>query len=71
MRPYCTKTSGGGKKPNKDIVSSMSNDSAESSLSKYNEDYQQLENLDFEKASKILFTDRPKKKKFGWASFSP
>ncbi|XP_057787866.1 uncharacterized protein LOC131005077 [Salvia miltiorrhiza] len=35
------------------------------SLSKYNEQYKALENLDFMKAAKILFSDSPKKKKFG------
>ncbi|EPS59821.1 hypothetical protein M569_14986 [Genlisea aurea] len=37
-----------------------------SSLSTYEEQYKALENLDFMKASKILFSEPPKKKKFGW-----
>ncbi|GAV72378.1 hypothetical protein CFOL_v3_15866 [Cephalotus follicularis] len=37
-----------------------------SSLSKYEQQYRQLDNLDFMSASNILFTDPPKKKKFGF-----
>lgn len=42
-----------------------SSDKAESSLAKYDESYRQLDNLNFMTAAKILFTDPPKKKKFG------
>ncbi|XP_062088599.1 uncharacterized protein LOC133795163 [Humulus lupulus] len=40
-------------------------DKTESSLTKYDESYRQLDNLDFMTAAKILFTDPPKEKKFG------
>ncbi|XP_062089955.1 uncharacterized protein LOC133796457 isoform X2 [Humulus lupulus] len=40
-------------------------DKTESSLTKYDESYRQLDNLNFMTAAKILFTDPPKKKKFG------
>ncbi|KAG6410690.1 hypothetical protein SASPL_128755 [Salvia splendens] len=39
--------------------------SSSPSLSKYDEQYKALEDLDFVKAAKILFSDPPKKKKFG------
>lgn len=39
---------------------------AESSLTKYDETYRQLDNLDFTAAAKILFTHPPKKRKFGY-----
>uniref|UniRef100_A0A2P2ISN4 Uncharacterized protein n=1 Tax=Rhizophora mucronata TaxID=61149 RepID=A0A2P2ISN4_RHIMU len=38
----------------------------ESNVSKYNEMYQQLDKLDFMTAAKILFSESPKKKKFGY-----
>ncbi|XP_059458643.1 uncharacterized protein LOC132188243 [Corylus avellana] len=38
---------------------------AESNLGKYDEAYKQLDKLDFSTAAKILFTEPPKKKKFG------
>ncbi|KAM6602344.1 hypothetical protein CsatA_021953 [Cannabis sativa] len=38
----------------------------ESNLTKYDESYRQLDNLDFMTAAKILFTEPPKKKKFGY-----
>ncbi|KAL9460104.1 hypothetical protein AB3S75_003326 [Citrus x aurantiifolia] len=37
----------------------------ESNLSSYHDAYKQLDKLDFTTAAKILFTDPPKKKKFG------
>ncbi|KAJ4718608.1 Mitochondrial glycoprotein family protein [Melia azedarach] len=37
----------------------------ESNVSNYNDPYKQLDKLDFMTAAKILFTDPPKKKKFG------
>lgn len=40
-------------------------DKVESSISKYNEAYCQLDKLDFTTAAKILFTGPPKEKKFG------
>ena len=42
----------------------------ESNVSKSDDLYRQLDNLDFMKAAKILFTDPPKKKKFGYCYFS-
>ncbi|XP_050232254.1 uncharacterized protein LOC126680971 [Mercurialis annua] len=37
----------------------------ESSITRYNETYRQLDNLDFMTATKILFNEPPKQKKFG------
>ncbi|PIN18666.1 hypothetical protein CDL12_08654 [Handroanthus impetiginosus] len=68
-RPVCS--SSHDKKPttinNSTSSSSSSNDGSSSSpsLSNYNEQYRALDNLDFMKAAKILFSDPPKKKKFG------
>ncbi|GLU21990.1 hypothetical protein SLE2022_380930 [Rubroshorea leprosula] len=42
-----------------------SNGKAESNVSTYDESYRQLDNLNFMTAAKMLFTDPPKKKKFG------
>jgi hypothetical protein len=39
---------------------------AESNLGKYDEAYKQLDKLDFSTAAKILFTEPPNKKKFGY-----
>ncbi|KAH6771894.1 hypothetical protein C2S51_010298 [Perilla frutescens var. frutescens] len=39
--------------------------SSSSSLSNYNDQYKALDNLNFMSAAKILFSDSPKKKKFG------
>ena len=41
-------------------------DKTESSLTKHDESYRKLDNLDFMTAARILFTDHPKKKKFGY-----
>ncbi|KAI4318193.1 hypothetical protein L6164_025991 [Bauhinia variegata] len=41
-------------------------DYTESNVSIHGERYRQLENMDFMTAAKILFTDPPKKKKFGF-----
>ncbi|GKV45398.1 hypothetical protein SLEP1_g52482 [Rubroshorea leprosula] len=43
-----------------------SNGKAESNVSTYDESYRQLDNLNFVTAAKMLFTDPPKKKKFGF-----
>ncbi|OMO74205.1 hypothetical protein COLO4_26669 [Corchorus olitorius] len=61
-RPFCSaiKDSNNSKK-NNDVDANK----AESNPSAYNESYRQLDNLDFTTAAKILFTDPPKKKKFG------
>ena len=45
---------------------SKSGNKTESSLTKHDESYRQLDNLDFMTAARILFTDHPKKKKFGY-----
>ncbi|KAL3835490.1 hypothetical protein ACJIZ3_010226 [Penstemon smallii] len=44
---------------------SSSENGGSSSLSKYDEQYKALSNLDFMSAARILFSDPPKKKKFG------
>lgn len=43
------------------------NDKVESSVSTYEDAYKKLDKLDFMTAAKILFTDPPKKKKFGYS----
>lgn len=50
------------KNPNK---TDDNRDKIESNVSSYHDAYKQLEKLDFTTAAKILFTDPPKKKKFG------
>lgn len=67
-RPFCSAaqnnkpspTGGGGSSGGSDGPASSS-----PSLSTYNEQLKALENLDFEKAAKIAFSDPPRKKKFG------
>jgi len=67
-RPYCTTAR------NNNTTKPTSNNSrnvgdnkvAESNLGNYDEAYKQLDKLDFSTAAKILFTDTPKKKKFGY-----
>lgn len=51
------------KNPNK---TDDNGDKIESNVSSYHDAYKQLEKLDFTTAAKILFTDPPKKKKFGY-----
>ncbi|GMJ08427.1 hypothetical protein HRI_004511900 [Hibiscus trionum] len=62
-RPFCStiKDSKNTKNNNSDIVDGK----IESNVSTLNESYRQLDNLDFMTAAKILFTQPPKKKKFG------
>ncbi|XP_010537888.1 PREDICTED: uncharacterized protein LOC104812439 [Tarenaya hassleriana] len=55
IRNLCTRHENGGKKA----------EEIESRVAHYNETYKKLENLDFMTAAKILFTEPPKKKKFG------
>ncbi|GMI75197.1 hypothetical protein HRI_001189000 [Hibiscus trionum] len=57
-RPFCSTIKDG---KNSDIVDGK----IESNVSTLNESYRQLDNLDFMTAAKILFTQPPKKKKFG------
>ncbi|KAL5574487.1 hypothetical protein UlMin_016186 [Ulmus minor] len=55
------------RRPFSDKPSASGNgDKAGSSLTKYDESYRQLDNLDFMTAAKMLFSEPPKKKKFGF-----
>lgn len=51
------------KNPNKTVDNG---DKIESNVSSYHDAYKLLDKLDFTTAAKILFTDPPKKKKFGY-----
>ncbi|KAJ4718607.1 Stress response NST1-like protein [Melia azedarach] len=53
-RPFC-----------KNSAKNNNGDMIESNVSNYNDAYKKLDKLDFMTAAKILFTDPPKKKKFG------
>ncbi|XP_011020634.1 PREDICTED: uncharacterized protein LOC105122939 [Populus euphratica] len=59
-KQFCSSTT----KPNNNKSKSIS-EKTDSKVSKYEEANRQLDNLDFMKAAKILFSDPPKKKKFG------
>ncbi|KAL9349461.1 hypothetical protein Peur_056716 [Populus x canadensis] len=59
-KQFCSSTT----KPNNNSNKSIS-EKTDSKVSKYEEANRQLDNLDFMKAAKILFSDPPKKKKFG------
>lgn len=59
-KQFCSSTT----KPNNNNNKSIS-EKTDSKVSKYEEANRQLDNLDFMKAAKILFSDPPKKKKFG------
>ncbi|KAJ6934276.1 hypothetical protein NC651_009345 [Populus alba x Populus x berolinensis] len=59
-KQFCSSTT----KPNNNNKKSIS-EKTDSKVSKYEEANRQLDNLDFMKAAKILFSDPPKKKKFG------
>ncbi|CAF2065854.1 BnaC06g40280D [Brassica napus] len=64
IRRLCTKGENGGKKPESSVVAQHSE--AESNVvSRYDETYKKLDKLDFVTAAKILFTEPPKKNKFG------
>lgn len=66
-RPYCTTANNNTTRPTSNNNSNVSdNKVAESNLGNYDEAYKQLDKLDFSTAAKILFTDPPKKKKFGY-----
>ncbi|XP_031286578.1 histone-lysine N-methyltransferase, H3 lysine-79 specific [Pistacia vera] len=56
-KPFCTNTTKHNANNNADKI--------ESNLSRYHEAYKQLDKLDFMTAAKMLFTEPPKKKKFG------
>ncbi|XP_051113470.1 uncharacterized protein LOC127239393 [Andrographis paniculata] len=67
-RTFCSSNTNSSKKPS--VVNSGSSSSSNApspapSLSNYGEQYKALEKLDFTTAAKILFSDPPKKKKFG------
>ncbi|KAL0425143.1 UNVERIFIED_CONTAM: hypothetical protein Sradi_1049100 [Sesamum radiatum] len=64
-RPFCSSTH--NSKPATSDSGGSSNNGASSTpaLSTYSEQYKALDNLDFMTATKILFTESPKKKKFG------
>ncbi|XP_047942579.1 uncharacterized protein LOC125189336 [Salvia hispanica] len=63
-RSFCS-TSGNNKPTTTGGGATRDGSSSSPSLSKYDEQYKALEDLDFVKAAKILFSDPPKKKKFG------
>ena len=64
-RRVCTKGENGGKKAESSVVAQDSE--AESNVvSRYDETYKKLDKLDFVTAAKILFTEPPKKNKFGY-----
>ncbi|CAG7903226.1 hypothetical protein HID58_026773 [Brassica napus] len=58
IRRLCTKGENGGNKPEKPESSVVV-------VSRYDETYKKLDKLDFVTAAKILFTEPPKKNKFG------
>ncbi|KAI3463452.1 hypothetical protein Pfo_020115 [Paulownia fortunei] len=66
-RPFCSSTHNNKPTTISNSSSSSNNNGSSSSpsLTNYNEQYKALDNLDFMKAAKILFSDSPKKKKFG------
>ena len=59
IRRLCTKGENGGNKPEK-------TESSVVVVSRYDETYKKLDKLDFVTAAKILFTEQPKKNKFGY-----
>ncbi|KAF8103401.1 hypothetical protein N665_0188s0337 [Sinapis alba] len=66
IRRLCSKGENGGKKPEKTESSVAQYSENESSVvSRYDETYKKLDKLDFVTAAKILFTEPPKKNKFG------
>lgn len=69
-RPFCTNNNNNNKttKPtSNNSISVSENNAVESNVSNdYNQAYKQLDKLDFVTAAKMLFTDPPKKKKFGY-----
>lgn len=65
IRRLCAKGENGGNKLEKTDSSVSQVSEAESSVSRYDETYKKLDKLDFVTAAKILFTEPPKKNKFG------
>ncbi|CAA7020003.1 unnamed protein product [Microthlaspi erraticum] len=67
IRRLCSKGENGGNKLEKtDSSVAQHSSEAESSVSRYNETYKKLDKLDFVTAAKILFSEPPKKNKFGF-----
>ncbi|CAH2067957.1 unnamed protein product, partial [Thlaspi arvense] len=67
IRRLCTKGENGGNKLEKTESSVTPYSETESSVvSRYDETYKKLDKLDFVTAAKILFTEPPKKNKFGF-----
>ncbi|CAE5964759.1 unnamed protein product [Arabidopsis arenosa] len=66
IRRLCTKGENGGNKVEKTESSVAPYSETESSVSRYDETYKKLDKLDFVTAAKILFTEPPKKNKFGF-----
>ncbi|KAE8704531.1 deSI-like protein [Hibiscus syriacus] len=64
-RPFCSTIKDSKNRNNKNNNSDIVDSKIESNLSTFNESYRQLDNLNFMTAAKILFTQPPKKKKFG------
>lgn len=68
-RPFCTNNNNNKttKPTSNNSISVSENNAVESNVSNdYNQAYKQLDKLDFVTAAKMLFTDPPKKKKFGY-----
>ncbi|GER56298.1 K-box region and MADS-box transcription factor family protein [Striga asiatica] len=65
IRPFCSSAHNG--KPAATAVNNSNGSSSGngSSLASYSDQYKALQNLDFMTAAKILFSEPPKKKKFG------
>ncbi|KAI4330013.1 hypothetical protein MLD38_028327 [Melastoma candidum] len=64
-RSYCSSSGRNGSKSSYSLETSGAGDRAESSVSHYHETYKKLDKLDFLTAAKILFSENPRKKKFG------
>ncbi|XP_022853321.1 uncharacterized protein LOC111374814 isoform X2 [Olea europaea var. sylvestris] len=64
-RPFCSTPHKNFNNKPATVSSNGNESSSSSSTSQYSEQYKALNNLDFMTAAKILFTDQPKKKKFG------
>ncbi|KAL0665514.1 hypothetical protein Bca4012_102352 [Brassica carinata] len=65
IRRLCTKGENGGKKTESSVVAQHSETESNVVVSRYDETYKKLDKLDFVTAAKILFTEPPKKNKFG------
>ncbi|KAL0014659.1 hypothetical protein SO802_001728 [Lithocarpus litseifolius] len=66
-RTFCTNNNKTTKPTSNNSISVSENNAVESNASNdYHQAYKQLDKLDFVTAAKMLFTDPPKKKKFGF-----